>query len=216
MTTADIRNLVIRKDLAGLEKALSEEPLLASKGWPADENNPVLAHPLHRICDEVYNGTITDADSIDAANVFLNHGADINGNVTEEKNDTPLVAAASLNAERLGLFYIDRGANIFHAGCHGGTALHWAAWCGKDLLVERLITEGSEINRRCIDFKSTPLFWAIHGFVNFGKENREHYTVIVKALTEAGADKTIPNIDGNKPSELLEPGDELLLLLQDN
>lgn len=213
MTTIEIRNLVIKRDLPGLEKTLLQEPSLVNKGWPADEKNPILAHPLHRICDAVYNGTITDAYAIAVAAVFLKHGADINGNVTEEKKDTPLVAAASLNAEQLGLFYIDRGANIFHPGCHGGTALHWAAWCGKDVLAKRLIKEGAEINRRCIDFISTPLFWAIHGFINCGKVNREHYTKIVKALVEAGADKTIPNIDGKKPSELLEPGDELLLLL---
>jgi len=216
MTTIDIRNLVIKKDLPGLEKALSEEPSLANKGWPADEHNPVLAHPLHRLCDIVFNELITDVYAIEVATIFLNHGADVNGNVTEEKKDTPLIAAASLNAERLGIFYIDRGANIFHTGCHGGTALHWAAWCGKDVLAKRLIKEGSEINKRCIDFKSTPLFWTIHGFVNCGKENREHYTIIVKALLEAGANKTVPNIDGHMPAELLEPGDELLSLLQDN
>ena len=216
MTTIDIRNLVIKKDLPGLEKALSEEPSLANKGWPADEHNPVLAHPLHRLCDIVFNELITDVYAIEVATIFLNHGADVNGNVTEEKKDTPLIAAASLNAERLGIFYIDRGANIFHTGCHGGTAFHWAAWCGKDVLAKRLIKEGSEINKRCIDFKSTPLFWTIHGFVNCGKENREHYTIIVKALLEAGANKTVPNIDGHMPAELLEPGDELLSLLQDN
>ncbi len=214
MTPADIKNLVVKKDLTELDKALSKEPSLASKGWPADEHNPILAHPLHRICDIVFNGSITDTYAIEVAKVFLNHGADINGNVTEEKKDTPLIAAASLNAEKLGLFYIDRGANIYHAGCHGGTALHWAAWCGKDLLAKRLIKEGAEINKRCIDFKSTPLFWAIHGFVNCGKENRAHYTIIVQALLEAGADKTVPNIDGHKPAELLEPGDELLSLLE--
>jgi hypothetical protein len=54
----------------------------------------------------------------------LEFGANVNGNNPAEKQDSPLLAAASLNADQLAYLYIEHGADIHHAGCHGGTALH--------------------------------------------------------------------------------------------
>src|SRR3546814_16590643 len=102
------------------------------------------------------------------AEICLENGAHINGNGLIEKQDTPLIAAASLHADRVAFFYIEQGADINHAGCHGGTALHWAAWCGRDKVVSRLVQEGADIHQKGIDFKETPLFWEVHGFKNGG------------------------------------------------
>ena len=111
--------------------------------------------------------------------------------------------------------YIGYGANIHHAGCHGGTALHWAAWTGRDQLVKRLINEKAEINRLCVDFRSTPLLWAVHGYKFGGNENRYHQVECVRALLKAGADKTLPNIEGYLPIQFLEESDtELTELLK--
>lgn len=209
----DIKILIRHKDYKGLKEALSANPSLANEGIPFDEQNTALAHPLHRICDAVYAGACTDEEAKEMAEIFLEYGADVNGFGLEEKSDTPLIAAASLSADKTGILYIEKGADIHHAGCHGGTALHWAAWCGRDILVKRLIAEKAVINKLCIDFKSTPLLWAVHGYKSCGRKNTQQYATCVRLLLAAGADKIIPNLEGTKPIEFLDQEDEITKLL---
>lgn len=199
--------LIKNKDTNGLRAALKRSPHLANEGIPYDESNPAKAHPLHRICDGVCAKYFTDDEAVEIARIFLEFGADINGGELIERKDTPLTAASSLYADKVGLLYIDRGANIHHPGCHGGTALHWAAWCGRDALVKRLIEAGSEINKLCFDFKSTPLFWAIHGYKSGGAHNRHHQIECVRLLLQAGADRSLPNLDGTNADQLLDEND---------
>jgi ankyrin repeat protein len=213
----EIRTLIENKDLKGLDKALASKPELANEELPFDEKNSTKAHPLHRICDDVFIGKISDEDGIAIADIFFKHGARVNGNKLIENKDSPLVAAASLHAEKLGISYIDHGADINHGGCHGGTALHWAAWTGRDKLVKRLIEEKAEINKRCHDYHSTPLLWAVHGYKSGNNENIHSYSQCVRQLLDAGADKTIPNKEGRLPIEFLDDTDvELLQLLSHN
>ena len=200
-----MRALMMANDLAGIRAALEKNPALANEGVACFDENPAKAHPLHRICDGVHNGFYSDEDGIEMAKVFLEYGADINGVKKVDKKDTPLIAAASLHAEKTGSFYISRGADIFHAGTHGGTALHWAAWVGRDKLVKELIDKGAEIHRNCIDFKGTPLLWAVHGFKN---SHRKNQVECARLLVAAGADKTVKNIEGHTLIEFLDPGDK--------
>lgn len=210
-----MRQLIERLDFEEIEKRLSENPQLANEGIPLHETDLRMAHPLHRICDKVINKVYRDEDALELAQLFLKYGANVDGYELIIKNDTPLIAAASLHAEKTGILYVDRGANIHHPGCHGGTALHWAAWVGRDKLVQRLIEAGADIHLRCIDFMSTPLFWAIHGYKTSGEKNRHHQIECARLLLQAGADKTIPNANGKKPIEILDAADkELLSLLQ--
>jgi uncharacterized protein len=211
----DMKKLIDNKDYEGIRKALSQDPRLANEGIPFDEKNPVKAHPLHRLCDGVFANTYTDEEAIEMAQIFLEYGADIDGSGIADVQDTPLIAAASLHAEKTGILYIEKGADIHRAGCHGGTALHWAAWVGRDKLVERLIRENAAINRRCTDFKGTPLLWAVHGYKHGGEQNRYRQVECARLLIQAGADKTIPNIDGTIPAEFLDETDaELAGLLK--
>lgn len=203
----EIRALIEHKDLDGLRKILSSKPALANEGLPFDEKNTTKAHPLHRICDAVFAGKCTDDEAVEIAKIFLQFGASINGNELIDTRDTPLVAAASLHAEKVGIFYIEQGADIHHRGCHGGTALHWAAWTGRDQLVKKLIAEKAAINKRCVDFQGTPLLWALHGYKLGGKENLHNQVECVKHLLEAGADKTIPNKEGHLPIDFLNGTD---------
>jgi ankyrin repeat protein len=205
-----VKTLFENKDYEGIRKALEKNHHLANEGIPYDEVNITKAHPLHRICDAVFSGKITDDEAVEIAKILLEYGANVNGFELIEKRDTPLLAAASLHADKVAILYIENGANIHHAGCHGGTALHWAAWCGRDVVVNRLIKEGAEINKRCIDFKATPLFWAVHGLKNGGEVNMHRQFECIKILVEAGADKNTPNCDGNKPVDLLN-GEDLKL-----
>lgn len=205
-----MKTLIDNKDFRGIEQALSDDPGLANGGIPYDEVNTVKAHPLHRICDRVFSEKYTDEEAVEVAKIFLRYGANINGNKLTEKQDTPLIAASSLHADQVAIFYIEQGADIHHAGCHGGTALHWAAWCGRDKVVARLIQAGSEINKRCIDFKSTPLFWAVHGLKQGDKNSVSGHLECVKILIQAGAEKSIPSGEGKTVFDLL--GDEDLAL----
>lgn len=203
-----IKRLIESLDYDGLHKLLSENPVLANKGIPHSQDKPDIAHPLHRICDGVFLGKYSDDRAADLAGIFLEHGANVDGFGLREKTDTPLIAAASLYAEKTGILYVDHGATIHHAGTHGGTALHWAAWTGRDKLVERLIKAGADVHKKCIDFKGTPLLWAVNGYSFEGGKNRHNQIACARLLLQAGAEKNVSNADGTNILEFLEEEDE--------
>ena len=202
-----LRTLVINRDYENIDQLLTANPSLANEPLPLDENCLMLAHPLHRICDAVMNNIISDEEGAKVAKILVEHGANVNGNEQIDKQDSPLTAAASLHADDVAIVLIEHGADIHHRGCHGGTALHWAAWCGRDKLVRRLIDAGADIHRRCIDFEGTPLGWAVHGY-KFGEDqNRHHQIECVRILLAAGADKNAPNGEGELPIDFLDESD---------
>ena len=205
-----MKKLIDNKDFEGIKQALSNNPNLANEGIPYDEVNTAKAHPLHRICDGVFSEKFTDEEAVKMATIFLEYGANINGGELIEKQDSPLIAAASLHADKVAILYIDKGADINHAGCHGGTALHWAAWCGRDRVVKRLVQEGAAINKLCIDFVATPIFWAVHGLKNGGSASTLDSLECIKILLQAGANKNIPNGDRNTVFDLLNDEDREL------
>ena len=200
----NIRDLVFSANLQALSDILSVHPELANREISLPDN-PTTEHPLHRICDGVFSGYYSEATGLKLAQLFLTHGADINVDRKDGK-DSPLTAACSLCSDQLALFYIQQGASIDHRGCHGGTALHWASWCGRDVVVEKIVHLNPDINQVCIDFKSTPLFWAIHGY-KFGEQAKRHHQVnCARILLAHGADPSIPNFEGYLPVQLI--GDE--------
>jgi uncharacterized protein len=137
----EIFKLIVDKNYAEIRKFLSADPSFANEGVALNNNpNAKKGHPLHKLCDAAFGKKITDDDACEIAKIFLVFGANINGYQSLGDNSTPLIAAASLHAEKLGIFYIQQGADIFYASPNdGATALHWAAFCGKDKLVEALI-----------------------------------------------------------------------------
>lgn len=207
----NIRDLLFSADLAGIEKALRENPSLAKEEIPL-KDNPATAHPLHRICDGVFNNDYPEATGFEIAKLFIKHGANVNVDYKPGK-DSPLTAACSLRSDQLALLYIDQGAHIDHQGCHGGTALHWAAWCGRDIVLKKLLELNPNLNRLCIDFKSTPLFWALHGYKFGGKGNLHHQIDCARMLLKHGADPSIPNFEGYRPKQLIEQQDTELIEL---
>jgi uncharacterized protein len=133
-----VKKLIEQKDADGLRKILTDNPSLANEGItiPHDFLCSAKAHPLHRICDAVSIHKLTDEEAITLTKTFLDYGADING----YNDGSPLLAAASLHAEQLGIFYIDNGADISITDENdNASALHWAAFCGRDKLVDKLI-----------------------------------------------------------------------------
>lgn len=205
-----IKKLIENKDLKGLRKILSDNLSFSNEELSYDENHTTKAHPLHRICDGVFAGKYSDDEGVAMAKIFLEYGADVDGGELIEKKDSPLVAAASLHADKVAILYIEQGAEFNHPGCNGGTALHWAAWCGRPVVVEKLIQAKAEINKRCIDFQSTPLFWAVHGWYSSDKKNMDSYLQCVSFLLEAGADKYIPNSGGKTVFDLIDEKDKAL------
>ncbi|HWB28044.1 MAG TPA: ankyrin repeat domain-containing protein [Chitinophagaceae bacterium] len=184
----DIEKIIFRKDIETLKKELSENPILANEGVLLADGNTLPAHPLHRVCDAVFAKKITDNDAVEMAKILLEYGANIDGDGVIDKKDSPLLAAASLHAEQTGIFYVDRGANVHFTGNDGETALHWAAYCGRDKLTKRLIEAGADINKRDTSYNSTPLGWAVHNLAQEDNFNTYHQLECIKQLLKAGAD----------------------------
>jgi uncharacterized protein len=179
---------IIDKNHEQIRKILSADPLLANEGVALNNDpNAKKGHPLHRLCDAVFAKKITDNEAIEIAKIFLEFGANINGYQALKDNNTPLIAAASLHAEKLGIFYIEQGAEIFYASPNdGATALHWAAFCGLDQLVQKLIGQGAKIDQRDDSFDGTPLDWAVHELRSGDGDNLFHQAACIKLLMEAG------------------------------
>jgi ankyrin repeat protein len=185
-----MKSFIENKDYAGIRKLLASNPQLANEGItiPFDDKCDLKAHPLHRICDAVFAKKITDEEAIEIAKMFLDFGANIDGSKIKENEDTPLLAAASLHAEQLGMFYIDNGADIHYADRQdGATALHWAAYCGREQLVEKLIQKNAAIDQRDKSHDSTPLGWAIYPLITGDKTNKHHQVSCIKLLLRSGA-----------------------------
>ena len=183
-----VKKLIELKDYSGLKQLLSNDPELANKGItiPFDFMCRVEAHPLHRICDPVFTGKITDGEAVTMAKIFLENGAEIDGLKYE---GTPLLAAASLHAEQVGILYINEGADVHYSYKNDGvTALHWAAYCGLDKLVKRLIAANAEIDGLDKQHNSSPTGWAIHALKSNDKVNRYNQLNCIKLLLKSGAE----------------------------
>lgn len=198
-----VKKLIENRDYSGLKQLLSDYPNLANKGItiPFDLICRAKAHPLHRICDAVFAGKITDSDAVELAKVFLENGANIDGDKNKHEG-TPLLAAASLHAEQVGIFYIDNGADVYYTyKSDGASALHWAAFCGRDKLVESLISANAEIDELDTTHKSTPVGWAIHSLQSNDMGNKHNQLNCIKLLLKSGADSK--KLDKDKNDYLL-------------
>jgi ankyrin repeat protein len=197
-------------DLDGIMSAIAKDPSKVNQiiKWGPLFKNQV--HPLHYLCDRVFSGELEDETASQIASFLIENGANINGYGFEELKDTPLVAAASLHADEVAMVLIEAGADIHHGGCLGGTALHWAAWCGRERLVKRLLEEELDIDRRCIAHASTAFFWAAHGRASSKEKTKQNQIECAKLIRDAGADLSIPNMNGTTAKELLKNDEEFL------
>jgi len=182
--------LIIDKNNSEIRKIFSANPELVNEGVALNNNpNAKKGLPLHRLCDAVFGKKITDEDAVERAKIFLEFGANVNGYQSLGDNNTPLIAAASLQAEKLGIFYIEQAADIFYASPNdGGTALHWASFCGRDKLVQKLTEKGAKINQRDISFDGTLLDWAVQELRSGDADNLFHQKECIKLLMNVGAE----------------------------
>lgn len=184
-----VKRLIENKDYEALSKLLSNNPSLANEGItiPYSDLCRTKAHPLHRLCDAVFEGKMSEEEAIKLAEIFLENGAYIDGDKIKD-GGTPILAAASLHAEQLGIFYIENGADIHYTYKNdGASALHWAAFCGRDKLVDLLIQANAAIDELDMGHTSTPVGWAIHALITNDELNAHNQISCIKLLLKAGA-----------------------------
>jgi uncharacterized protein len=199
MTDDTFRRLIERGDVHGLRSALEVDPGLANRTihWHLNQDNE--SDPLHFVSDCVCNGWLTNGAEGEIAALLLTFGAEINGIAGRE---SPLIASASLGAEKVSTVLIEADAELEKTSTFGSRALHWAAWMGTPVTVKQLIAHGVQIEAKDSEFSATPLFWAVHGYGPNGPEKKRDQVGAAKMLIEAGANARTVNKQGLSALEL--------------
>ena len=185
----DVKTAIRNGDAATLRQLLAEDSSRANELIRWGERKPCFTHPLHFISDMLFEGTLPKGKEILLVDALLDAGADVDFQRNREdgkKGDTPLIGAASLGAEDVGLGLLAAGAKPGLRGLFGETALHWAALLGEDRLVAELI-KGSNVDLRDQKYNSPPLGWAIHGWCDPPAGNHGRQREVVALLVAAGA-----------------------------
>ena len=138
------RRLIEHGDLDGVRNVLEADPGLAVRTihWHLNQDNE--SDPLHFVSDCVGNGWLTNGADGEIAELLLTFGAEINGSAGRE---SPLIASASLGAERVSTVLVEAGAELEKTSIFGSRALHWAAWMGSPVTVKLLIAQGAQIEQ---------------------------------------------------------------------
>jgi ankyrin repeat protein len=199
MTVEDLGMLIKAGDVAGIRSALAREPALANRTirWFLNQDNE--SDPLHFVSDCIGHGWLSSGNDDAIAEVLLAHGAAIEGT---ENRESPLIAAASLGAEKVAKVLVDAGATLEATSIFGARALHWAAWVGTPSTVALLIAHEADIEARCSEFGASPLFWAVHGYGPHGPTPKTDQVGAARLLIEAGASVETANKDGLSALEL--------------
>jgi uncharacterized protein len=199
MIDEEFRKLVETGDVDGLRSALAAEPEFARRTirWYLNQWNE--SDPLHYVSDCVGNGWLTNGREGEIAAALLAAGAALEGSGGRE---SPLIAAASLGAQKVAQVLIEAGADVERSAVFGARALHWAAWTGEAGIVRLLLTRKPDIEARCAEFGATPLFWAVHGYGPKGPRDKKDQVGAARALLEAGARVDTSNKHGQTALDL--------------
>lgn len=181
----DVKTAIRNGDADALRVLLAEDSLRANALVNWGNNDCILTHPLHYVSDMLFEGTLQKGKELPLVEALIQAGADLDFQ-KDGKGDTPLIGAASLGAEEVGLRLLDAGARPEMPGLFGETALHWAALLGLDRLAGRLI-KGADVNLKDNKYKSSPLGWAIHGWCYPPAGNHGRQREVVVLLVAAGA-----------------------------
>ena len=185
----NVKTAIMNGDFEMLRHLLSEDSSRANSLIDWGRFNCIHTHPLHFVSDMIFEGTLRRGMEPPLIDALIEAGADLDfQNVRQDgkKGDTPLIGAASLAAEDVGLRLLDAGAKPELRGLFGETALHWAAMLGEDRLAARLILV-SDINLRDEKYHSPPIRWAIHGCYNAPGGNQGRQREVAALLVRAGA-----------------------------
>jgi len=180
-----VRSAIQACDTPGLLQLLAADPAQANAliGW--GDGDCIQTHPLHYISDMIFEQKLDQSEALPLLNALIAARADLDFQ-RNGKGDTPLIGAASLGAEDVGLRLLDAGAKADPRGIFGETALHWAALLGEDRLAARLIPI-SDVNLKDDRYKSSTLGWAVHGWLNPPAGNCGRQREVAALLVSAGA-----------------------------
>lgn len=185
----DVKAAIRAGDAETLGRLLSEDAGRADTLIYWGKNDCILTHPLHYVSDMLFEGTLSRGKELALIDELIQAGADLDFQRSGEdgkKSDTPLIGAASLGAEDVGLRLLAAGARPELRGMFGETALHWASMLGEDRLALALI-EGSDVNLEDEEHHSSPLGWAIHGCYNTQAGSHGRQREVAALLVRAGA-----------------------------
>jgi uncharacterized protein len=185
----DMKTAIRNGDADSLRRLLIEDPSRSNELIRWGENDCVLTHPLHYVSDMLFEGALQKGKELPLVEALVQAGADLDFQRNREdgkKSDTPLIGAASLAAEEVGLRLLDAGARPELRGFFGEIALHWAALLGEHRLAERLIS-GSDLDLKDEKYNSTPLGWAVHGRYNPPTGNQGKQCEVAALLVSEGA-----------------------------
>src|SRR5215470_19470643 len=135
----NVKTAIRNGDVAALRRCIALDRSRANALIHWGNNDCVRTHPLHFISDMLFNGVLQKGKELPLVEVLLEAGACVDFR-KEGKRETPLIGAASLGAEEVGLRLLDAGAVPDLRGEWGETALHWAALLGENRLAARLIS----------------------------------------------------------------------------
>jgi Ankyrin repeats (3 copies) len=181
----DVRAAIRTGDAAALRRLLAEDPRRADEliRWGPDCR--IATHPLHYVSDMLFNGVLERGRELSLVDALIEAGADLDFQ-RDGRGDTPLIGAASLGAEDVGLRLVEAGARPDLRGAFGETALHWAALLGEHRLAERLIP-GADLDLADEEHASSALGWAVHGWCEPPAGNHGRQLEVVRLLVAAGA-----------------------------
>jgi hypothetical protein len=181
----EVKTAIQNGDADALRRLLADDPARANELVRWGSNDCILTPPLHYVSDMLFEGTLKKGSELPLVEALLEAGAGVDFR-RDDKRDTPLIGAASLGAEDVGIRLLDAGADPQLRGMFGETALHWAALLGEDRLAARLIG-GSNLNLKDEKYNSPPLGWAIHGWSNPPAGNQGRQRDVAALLVAAGA-----------------------------
>lgn len=181
----DVGTAIQTGDADALRRLLAEDPARANALIRWGKDGRILTHPLHYVSDMLFAGTLPRGRELPLVEALIEAGAGLDFQ-KNGKGDTPLIGAASLSAEDVGLRLLAAGAKREPRGLFGETALHWAAMLGEDRLAAKL-AEGSERDIKDGKYSSTPLGWAIHGWCDPPAGNCGRQREVIALLVAAGA-----------------------------
>jgi ankyrin repeat protein len=184
----DVKTAICKGDADELRRILSTDSASANALVSWGPNCRILTHPLHYVSDMLFNGVLPKGKELPLIEALLKAGGDVDFH-QDGKGETPLIGAASLGAEDVGLRLLDAGAQPHLRGDGGETALHWAALFGEYRLARRLI-EGADLELEDARYHSTPLGWAVHGYCEPPAQNpanHGHQREVAALLVEHGA-----------------------------
>jgi ankyrin repeat protein len=207
-----LRKTILQGDIAKLKYQLASAPELTNQLIVQQAGKPYRVHPVHWICDVVFENKVTEEKGLEMVRILLDAGTSTEIIPGATSADTPLITASSLYCDSIAIYLIERGADLKPRGTHQATALHWASWTGAERVVERLLREEVAIDDQKDEFRSTPLLWAINGWLNPSPRNKRGQPKVIELLLAAGADPHRKDGDGRRALDILQDRQEAELI----